>query len=119
MFELFLILFFFFLFKSSVLNTATSDSSSGYGIVTIYASVVVTIGNFLRAATSGQMYTLIYDKMLNVDDLLMLCEGVYIARMLGDHKREETLFRLLVRIFRSPEMMLKMSTRKDKESDLK
>eukprot|EP00475_Leptophrys_vorax_P030845 TRINITY_DN46534_c0_g1_i2.p1 TRINITY_DN46534_c0_g1~~TRINITY_DN46534_c0_g1_i2.p1 ORF type:complete len:718 (-),score=154.18 TRINITY_DN46534_c0_g1_i2:1661-3814(-) len=105
-------------FENSALNSVTSSSSSsGYGIVTIYASVVVTIGNFLRAATSGQMYTLIYDKMLNVDDLLMLCEGVYIARMLGDHKREETLYRILVRIFRSPEMMLKMSTRKDKGTD--
>jgi hypothetical protein len=90
----------------------TLSDNAGYGIITVYATVVIAIGNFLRQSTGGQLYTLIYDRMLNVDDILVVFEGVYISRMLKDFKQEETLFRILVRIFRSPETILKMTRRR-------
>jgi len=98
-----------------IFESALSSGEGGYGIVTFYVAVVFTIANFIRLSTSDQTYTLVYDKMLNVDDLLILCEAVYISRYTKDFKREETLFRILVRVFRSPEMILKLTKRKIKQ----
>lgn len=95
----------------------STEDGTGYGIIAFYVVVVLTIANFLRLKTTDQMYSMIYDEMLNVDDLLTLCEGVYIARYMKEYKREETLYRILVRVFRSPEMMLKLTVRKSRLGD--
>jgi hypothetical protein len=50
--------------------------------------------------------------MIDVDYLLELSEAVQTARTIQDFKRESLLFRYLIRIFRSPEDLLKLTRRK-------
>ena len=51
----------------------------------------------------------IYEEMPNTDDLLDLCQGIFIARLEGDLIKENTLYDLLIRIYRSPEILLKLT----------
>jgi hypothetical protein len=50
--------------------------------------------------------------MINADELLKLVEAIYVARTIRDFKRESLLYRYLVRIFRSPETLIKVTRRK-------
>lgn len=47
--------------------------------------------------------------MPNTYDLKELCESIYIARSEGDLKKERDLYELLIRIYRSPEILLKLT----------
>jgi hypothetical protein len=61
---------------------------------------------------ADQVLYIIYYDMNNVDDLQQLCEAIFVARSVGDLLREETMFRVLIRIYRSPEMLIKLTRRK-------
>ncbi len=43
------------------------------------------------------------------EDLVDLCYSIYFARMEGDLIKEKTLYDLLIRIYRSPEILLKLT----------
>ena len=51
----------------------------------------------------------IYEEMPNTQDIWDLCESIYIARIEGDLKKEQRLYDLLIRIYRSPEILLKLT----------
>ena len=51
--------------------------------------------------------------MLNVDDILQMCQGIAFAREMKEFYREEKLYRNLIRIMRSPETLLKLTRRRD------
>jgi len=51
----------------------------------------------------------IYEEMPNVNDLIDLCQSIYFARLEGDLNKEKTLYELLIRIYRSPEILLKLT----------
>ena len=42
-------------------------------------------------------------------DLIELCDGIIVYRMEGDLKKENELYNLLIRIYRSPEILLKLT----------
>ncbi len=42
-------------------------------------------------------------------DLIELCDGIIVYRMEGDLKKEFDLYNLLIRIYRSPEILLKLT----------
>lgn len=55
------------------------------------------------------------DDMPNVDDLMTMCEDIFIARQYNDLLLEENLYRELVSYFRTPERLVEI-TRKKKEN---
>eukprot|EP00753_Platysulcus_tardus_P003067 PLAT12228.1.p1 GENE.PLAT12228.1~~PLAT12228.1.p1 ORF type:complete len:1010 (-),score=551.83 PLAT12228.1:62-2737(-) len=88
---------------------------SDYSVTTIYFTVVLAIGRFFRTLFSSPTSRIIMDEMPYPDPLMELVEGVYIARMEqyeGHFKDEVKLYEFLVRLFRSPEILLRIT--KDK-----
>lgn len=57
-----------------------SSLTSGFSIITIYTTVILVIGAFIRSLFSGQVFLIEFNDMLKPDDLLMICEAISIAR---------------------------------------
>ena len=96
-------------FESGLLGAAFSAS-----IITLYVTVVLAVGRFLRAMMQDQVMRIMYQELHDVTELLILCEGIFIARITKEFEREEILYRRLIRIYRSPELLIKLSKRRDK-----
>ena len=83
-----------------------------YGIIGIYATVVLTLGSLVRVAFQTQPYSVMFDEMKQPDELLALCNGIYTLRTerYQGHRRDEVrLYRTLVNLLRSPELILKIT----------
>jgi len=68
--------------------------------------VVLSVGRFLRMWVSGLITRIYLEDMPNVDDMLKMCEDIFIARYHKDLKLEEELYRELIELFRSPERLI-------------
>eukprot|EP01022_Parablepharisma_sp_SALTPOND_P021454 TRINITY_DN424_c0_g1_i1.p1 TRINITY_DN424_c0_g1~~TRINITY_DN424_c0_g1_i1.p1 ORF type:complete len:2708 (-),score=170.36 TRINITY_DN424_c0_g1_i1:63-8186(-) len=77
----------------------------GYTAFTLYISVVIVIGNFIKGATRGGSTAIIISDMPEPDGILNLCEGVIIYRLENNLKMEAELYYTLIDIFRSPEIL--------------
>eukprot|EP00434_Breviolum_minutum_P020101 symbB.v1.2.017726.t2/scaffold1366.1/size123243/2 len=93
---------------------AGDSSSSSYSLMGIYLGVVYTIGRFLRLVFQDSSQRVIYEEMNDTESLQDLCSGIYIARITGDLKSEYAFYYQLIRIFRSPELLLDISKPKSK-----
>lgn len=101
--------------SEKVAPTPTGDSSSSnYSLMGIYLGVVYTIGRFLRLVFQDASKRIIYEEMNDTDLLQDLCSGIYIARITGDLKSEYAFYYELIRIYRSPELLLDISKPKSK-----
>ena len=93
---------------------------TSYSIIGLYVTVVFAIGRFVRLSFSGQLERVIYEQLHEVDLLVDYCEVVYIARYSVQYELEEELYRKLVKIFRTPELLIRLTRRRDKDDvDLK
>ena len=86
------------------------------GIITLYVTVVLTAGRFLRMFVADQVQRIIHEDLQNVDELLRLCAGIFIARTMGSLYIEEKMYRHLIRIYRSPETIIGLTKRREDES---
>jgi hypothetical protein len=89
-------------------------------IIGIYATLVYTVGKFVRIFFDKISQRVIYEEMPNPNDLFELCEGIYIYRNQRKLREENYLYDLLIRIYRSPETLIKITGTKLKyvgESD--
>jgi len=77
----------------------------GYTAFTLYISVVIVVGNFIKGVTRGGSTQIIISDMPEPDGLLNLCEGIIIYRLENDLKMEAELYYVLIDIFRSPEIL--------------
>jgi hypothetical protein len=50
-----------------------------------------------------------FEEMPETYELFDLCQSIYIARVDGDFFKEEIFYELLIRIYRSPEILFKMT----------
>lgn len=78
-------------------------------IIGIYATFVLAVGRFIRLTYDKISMRVMYEEMPNVGELFDLCQSIYIARVDGNLKKEEIFYELLVRIYRSPEILFKMT----------
>eukprot|EP01083_Nonionella_stella_P242893 846875_1 len=102
----------FITISDKVLSMTIISTLGGTSIVTIYITVVLTIGSFLRLFVADLVVKIPYEDMNNVDSLLQICEGIYLSRAKDDFLREEALYRKLIRIFRDPQLLLRLTRRK-------
>ncbi|CAL1145384.1 unnamed protein product [Cladocopium goreaui] len=101
--------------SEKVAPTPTGDSSStSYSLMGIYLGVVYTIGRFLRLVFQDSSQRVIYEEMNDTELLQDLCSGIYIARITGDLESEYGFYYELIRIYRSPELLLDISKPKSK-----
>jgi len=79
------------------------------GVVAFYSAVVLAIARLLRGSLGGTRYRLVTDEMPHTRDLFDLCEAVAIARRDGSLLREAQLFQTILRLYRSPETLLRLT----------
>ena len=56
----------------------------------------------------------IYEELPDTERLREICEGICIAQQEGDLRTEKYLYDLLIAIYRSPELMIKMTGMRNK-----
>lgn len=52
---------------------------------------------------------MIYEEMPDTEQLFEICEGIFIAQLEGDLVKEKRLYDLLIRMYRSPETLIKIT----------
>ncbi|XP_068418516.1 piezo-type mechanosensitive ion channel component 2 isoform X3 [Eschrichtius robustus] len=85
---------------------------AGYGIMGLYASVVLVIGKFVREFFSGISHSIMFEELPNVDRILKLCTDIFLVRETGELELEEDLYAKLIFLYRSPETMIKWTREK-------
>ncbi|KAF7662015.1 hypothetical protein LDENG_00248340 [Lucifuga dentata] len=86
---------------------------AGYGIMGLYASVVLVIGKFVREFFSGISHTIMFEELPNVDRILKLCTDIFLVRETGELDLEEDMYAKLIFLYRSPETMIKWTREKN------
>lgn len=100
-----------------IVSDKYSPLTYGFSIITIYTSVILLIGSFIRTMFSGQVWMMEFTGMMQPDDLLMICEAISVARSSRDFKkyilyriiRENILYYEMIDIIRSPEIVKVMT----------
>uniref|UniRef100_A0A671MFR1 Piezo-type mechanosensitive ion channel component 2-like n=1 Tax=Sinocyclocheilus anshuiensis TaxID=1608454 RepID=A0A671MFR1_9TELE len=87
---------------------------AGYGIMGLYASVVLVIGKFVREFFSGISHSIMFEELPCVDRILKLCTDIFLVRETGELELEEDLYAKLIFLYRSPETMIKWTREKNK-----
>ncbi|MGH0135183.1 UNVERIFIED_CONTAM: hypothetical protein FKN15_012193 [Acipenser sinensis] len=87
---------------------------AGYGIMGLYASVVLVIGKFVREFFSGISHSIMFEELPNVDRILKLCTDIFLVRETGELELEEDMYSKLIFLYRSPETMIKWTREKTK-----
>ena len=87
-------------------------------VVGLYATIVVAIGRFLRLIFDRISQRVIYEEMNHIEQLFEICEGIFIAQLEGDLVREKKLYELLIRIYRSPETLMKITERPHEKKNI-
>ncbi|XP_070191211.1 piezo-type mechanosensitive ion channel component 2-like isoform X2 [Littorina saxatilis] len=93
---------------------STLSFLSGYGIIGLYVSFILLIGRFLRMATTGQLLTIMFRELPQVDNILQTCLDIYLVREMKEFHLEEDLYAKLIFVYRSPETMIKWTRPKVK-----
>lgn len=90
---------------------------ASYSIMGLYFTVFITIGQFVRFFFANQVQRIPYEDLHDANDLVQFCEGICIARQTRDHIKEEKLYRQLIKIYRTPELLLRLTARVDRKGD--
>jgi len=84
-------------------------STSSMSLQVFYISVVYAVGKFLRLVFQDSSKRVIYEEMEDTKLLRDLCDGIYMSRKAGDLRRERELWKNLIEIFRSPDILKDVS----------
>ncbi|XP_044494187.1 piezo-type mechanosensitive ion channel homolog isoform X3 [Mangifera indica] len=82
------------------------DTLSKFSIWGLYITFVLAVGRFIRLQCSDLRMRIPYENLPSCDRLIAICEDIYSARAEGEHGVEEVLYWTLVKIYRSPHMLL-------------
>ncbi|KAK4788023.1 hypothetical protein SAY86_019342 [Trapa natans] len=82
------------------------DTLSKFSIWGLYITFVLAVGRFIRLQCSDLRMRIPYENLPSCDRLIAICENIYSARAEGELEVEEVLYWTLVKIYRSPHMLL-------------
>ncbi|XP_037492491.1 piezo-type mechanosensitive ion channel homolog isoform X2 [Jatropha curcas] len=82
------------------------DTISKFSIWGLYITFVLAVGRFIRLQCSDLRMRIPYENLPSCDRLIAICEDIYAARAEGELQVEEVLYWTLVKIYRSPHMLL-------------
>jgi hypothetical protein len=88
-------------------------SNLSYSIVAVYITILFTIGQFVRLAFGNQTQRIPVEDLPNANKLVQIVEGIYIARQKKQLAKEEILYRRLLKIYRTPALLLLLTARQD------
>ncbi|KAK7332943.1 hypothetical protein VNO80_29700 [Phaseolus coccineus] len=82
------------------------DTLSKFSIWGLYITFVLAVGRFIRLQCSDLRMRIPFENLPSCDRLMAICEDIYAARAAGELEVEEILYWTLVKIYRSPHMLL-------------
>ncbi|XP_074268978.1 piezo-type mechanosensitive ion channel homolog isoform X2 [Silene latifolia] len=82
------------------------DTLSKFSIWGLYITFVLAVGRFIRLQCSDLRMRIPFENLPSCDRLIAMCEDIYAARAEGELGVEEVLYWTLVKIYRSPHMLL-------------
>lgn len=82
------------------------ETLSKFSIWGIYITFVLAVGRFIRLQCSDLRMRIPFENLPSCDRLIAICEDIYAARAEGELEVEEVLYWTLVKIYRSPHMLL-------------
>ncbi|XP_006575093.1 piezo-type mechanosensitive ion channel homolog isoform X2 [Glycine soja] len=82
------------------------DTLSKFSIWGLYITFVLAVGRFIRLQCADLRMRIPYENLPSCDRLIAICEDIYAARAEGELGIEEVLYWTLVKIYRSPHMLL-------------
>ncbi|KAK9292746.1 hypothetical protein L1049_020726 [Liquidambar formosana] len=82
------------------------ETLSKFSIWGLYITFVLAVGRFIRLQCSDLRMRIPFENLPSCDRLLAICEDIYAARAEGELGVEEVLYWTLVKIYRSPHMLL-------------
>ncbi|XP_010914337.1 piezo-type mechanosensitive ion channel homolog isoform X1 [Elaeis guineensis] len=82
------------------------ETLSKFSIWSLYLTFVLAVGRFIRLQCSDLRMRIPYENLPSCDRLIAICEDIYAARAEGELVVEEVLYWTLVKIYRSPHMLL-------------
>ena len=88
---------------------------ANYTVIGFYTAIVLLIFSIVKLIVRINTTGIFINGMQQPDVLLLLCEGVIIARMEGDTAREKELYQKLIDIMRSPSTIKIMTPNTFKE----
>ena len=88
---------------------AAASSLAGGDVLVFYIVVVYAIGRAVRTACGGRRYKVMLDEMPDVKDIVEIIEAIHLARKSGQLRRETELHEMLLRLYRSPAVLLQIT----------
>ncbi|KAK1319859.1 hypothetical protein QJS10_CPB04g00743 [Acorus calamus] len=82
------------------------ETLSKFSIWSLYITFVLAVGRFIRLQCADLRMRIPYENLPSCNRLLAICEDIYAARAEGELGVEEVLYWTLVKIYRSPHMLL-------------
>lgn len=82
------------------------DTLSKFSIWSLYITFVLAVGRFIRLQCADLRMRIPYENLPSCDRLIAICEDIYAARAEGELGVEEVLYWTLIKIYRSPHMLL-------------
>ncbi|XP_042475858.1 piezo-type mechanosensitive ion channel homolog isoform X1 [Macadamia integrifolia] len=82
------------------------ETLSKFSIWGLYITFVLAVGRFIRIQCSNLRMRIPFENLPSCERLLAICEDIYAARAEGELEVEEVLYWTLVKIYRSPHMLL-------------
>ncbi|KAJ9131516.1 hypothetical protein P3X46_035171 [Hevea brasiliensis] len=82
------------------------ETLSKFSIWGLYITFVLAVGRFIRLQCSDLRMRIPFENLPSCDRLMAICEDIYAARAEGELEVEEVLYWTLVKIYRSPHMLL-------------
>lgn len=93
----------------SVSSSTAPPESSGFTLIGIYTLAFLTVGRTLKSLFDYSSQRVIYTELEDTSFFDAIISGVYVAQENQDLETEWTLYMQLVRLYRSPEMLLEYS----------
>ncbi|OWM62964.1 hypothetical protein CDL15_Pgr020258 [Punica granatum] len=82
------------------------ETLSKFSIWGLYITFVLAVGRFIRLQCADLRMRIPFENLPSCERLLAICEDIYAARAEGELEVEEVLYWTLVKIYRSPHMLL-------------
>eukprot|EP00397_Hematodinium_sp_SG-2012_P000072 GEMP01000072.1.p1 GENE.GEMP01000072.1~~GEMP01000072.1.p1 ORF type:complete len:3293 (+),score=455.05 GEMP01000072.1:31-9879(+) len=84
-------------------------SGLGFSSIFVYGTIIYAVAKFIKAFWSRTSFRIIYEELPNTQYLMDLIQGISLARSSGDLYNEFYLYRALLLIYRSPQVLRELS----------
>ncbi|CAM6103082.1 unnamed protein product [Calypogeia fissa] len=92
--------------SEEVANGIIGETLSKFSIWSLYLTFVLAVGRFIRLQCSDIRMRIPFENFPSCDRLLAICEDIYAARAERELELEEGLFWTLIKIYRSPHILM-------------